>query len=161
MGGKFTRRWAATGDLPAGRHRHRLLRAPRRRPGQARREEIAIATTYYSEEGGYEGTRELLNRSPRPTAIFAGADQAAFGALAAIHEAGLSVPGDISIAGFDNTRLAALPNISLTSVDQDGVVMGRTAGRLLLERIEGRTSAVRFSVTPTLIHRSSTGPPGD
>jgi LacI family transcriptional regulator len=122
-------------------------------------EEIAIATTYYTEEGGYQGTQELLNRSPRPTAIFAGADQAAFGALAAIHEAGLSVPGDISIAGFDNTRLAALPNISLTSVDQDGVVMGRTAGRLLLERIEGRTSAVRFSVTPTLVHRSSTGPP--
>jgi LacI family transcriptional regulator, galactose operon repressor len=119
--------------------------------------EIAIATTYYTEEGGYEGALELLNRSPRPTAIFAGADQAAFGALAAAHEAGLSVPTDISIAGYDNTRLAALPNISLTSVDQDGTVMGRTAGRLLLERIEGRTSAVRFSVTPTLVHRRSTG----
>ncbi|TDC84936.1 LacI family DNA-binding transcriptional regulator [Actinomadura sp. 7K507] len=121
--------------------------------------EIAVATTYYTEEGGYEGARELLGRSPRPTAIFAGADQAAFGALAAVHEAGLSVPTDISIAGYDNTRLAALPNISLTSIDQDGTFMGRTAGRLLLERIEGRTSAVRFSVTPSLIHRRSTAPP--
>jgi LacI family transcriptional regulator, galactose operon repressor len=121
--------------------------------------ESAIATTSYSAEGGLEGARELLSRSPRPTAIFAGADQAAFGALAAVHEAGLSVPAGVSVIGYDNIRLAALPNIALTSIDQDGVVMGRTVGRLLLERIEGRTSAVRFSVTPSLIVRNSTAPP--
>ncbi|GIH26536.1 LacI family transcriptional regulator [Acrocarpospora phusangensis] len=124
-------------------------------------DEIAVATTSWTEEGGYIGTRELLARSPRLTAIFAGADQAAFGALAAVHEAGLSVPGDISVAGYDNTRMAALDHIALTSVDQDGVVMGRTAGRLLLERVEGRTASVRFSVTPTLVPRRSTAaPPG-
>ncbi|MBO3746145.1 LacI family DNA-binding transcriptional regulator [Streptosporangiaceae bacterium NEAU-GS5] len=121
--------------------------------------EIAIATTYYTEEGGYDGAQQLLARSRRPTAIFAGADQAAFGALAAVHEAGLAVPGDISIAGYDNTRLAALPNIAITSIDQDGAVMGHTAARLLLERIEGRTSAVRFSVTPSLVPRRSTAAP--
>jgi LacI family transcriptional regulator, galactose operon repressor len=121
-------------------------------------DEIAIAMTSYTEEGGHQGARELLARSPRPTAIFAGADLAAFGALAAIHEAGLAVPADISVAGYDNTRLAALANISLTSVDQDGAIMGKTAGRLLLERIEGRTASVRFSVNPTLIPRRSTGP---
>jgi LacI family transcriptional regulator len=122
-------------------------------------DEIAIATTFYHEQGGYDGARQLLSRSPRPTAIFAGADQAAIGALAAVHEAGLSVPADVSIAGYDNTLLAALPNIALTSVDQDGAVMGSTAGRLLLERIEGRMSAVRFSVTPKLVVRRSTAPP--
>ncbi|MGP3959482.1 LacI family DNA-binding transcriptional regulator [Nonomuraea sp. 3N208] len=121
--------------------------------------QIAVAQAAYTEEGGYAGARELLGRSPRPTAIFAGADLAAFGALRALHEAGLSVPADVSLAGYDNTRLAALSNISLTSVDQDGAIMGRTAGRLLLERIEGRTSSVRFSVTPTLVPRHSTGPP--
>ncbi|MFD2351296.1 substrate-binding domain-containing protein [Nonomuraea ferruginea] len=77
-----------------------------------------------------------------------GADQAAFGALAAVYEAGLRVPADVSVAGYDNTHLAALPNITLTSVDQEGSVMGGAACKLLLERIEGRTSAVRFSVTP-------------
>jgi LacI family transcriptional regulator len=125
-------------------------------------DEIAVATTSYSAEGGYEGARRLLARSPQPTAIFAGADQAAFGALAAIHEAGLSVPADVSVIGYDNIRLAALPNIALTSIDQDGVVMGRTAGRLLLERIEGsRTPPVRFSLTPSLVLRRTTGaPPG-
>ncbi|MEU4226335.1 LacI family DNA-binding transcriptional regulator [Nonomuraea sp. NPDC026600] len=122
-------------------------------------DETAIAKAYYNEEGGYQGARELLSRSPRPTAIFAGADQAAFGALAAVHEAGLSVPADISVAGYDNTKLADLPNISLTSVDQDGAVMGSTAARLLLERVEGRTSAVRFSVNPRLVIRRSTAPP--
>jgi LacI family transcriptional regulator len=122
--------------------------------------EIAIATTDWTEEGGHAGARELLARSPRPTAIFAGADLAAFGALAAIHEAGLSVPGDVSVAGYDNTRLAAMANIALTSVDQDGVLMGRTAARLLLERIEGRTASVRFSVTPALVCRRSTDTAG-
>jgi LacI family transcriptional regulator len=123
-------------------------------------DEIAVATTFYHEKGGYDGTHQLLSRSPRPTAIFAGADQAALGVLAALHEAGLSVPADISVAGYDNIHLAALPNITLTSVDQDGAVMGRAAGKLLLERIEGRTTPVRFSVTPSLILRGSTAAPG-
>jgi hypothetical protein len=46
---------------------------------------------------------------------------------------------------------ASLANVSLTSVDQDGGTMGRTAGRLLLERIQGRTASVRFSVNPSLV----------
>ncbi|MCA2225952.1 LacI family transcriptional regulator [Nonomuraea sp. NEAU-L178] len=122
-------------------------------------DEIAVAATSYSEEGGYRGARELLSRSPRPTAIFAGSDEAALGVLAALHEDGLSVPGDMSVAGYDNTRLAAHPHIALTTVNQDGDVMGRTAGRLLLERIEGRTSAAHFSVIPRLVVRRSTASP--
>ncbi|GAA4055709.1 LacI family DNA-binding transcriptional regulator [Actinomadura miaoliensis] len=122
-------------------------------------DEIAVVTTSYSAEGGYQGACELLGRDPRPTAIFAGADQAAVGALGAAHEAGLAVPADLSVVGYDNIQLAALPNIALTTVDQDGAVMGRTAARLLLERIEGRTSALRFSVTPSLIVRRSTAAP--
>ncbi|MFI6735818.1 LacI family DNA-binding transcriptional regulator [Nonomuraea sp. NPDC050451] len=121
-------------------------------------DEIAVVATSYSEEGGYLGAHELLSRSPRPTAIFAGSDESALGVLTALHEAGLSVPDDVSVAGYDNTRLAAHPNIALTTVNQDGAVMGRTAGRLLLERIGGRTTAVHFSVTPSLVVRRSTAP---
>ncbi|TYB50536.1 LacI family transcriptional regulator [Nonomuraea sp. PA05] len=121
--------------------------------------EIAVATSFYNEQGGYDGARELLSRTPRPTAIFAGADQAALGALAAVHEAGLSVPADVSVAGYDNTHLAALPNIALTSIDQDGREMGRAAGKLLLERVEGRMTPVRFTVTPSLVIRASTAAP--
>ncbi|QFY07574.1 substrate-binding domain-containing protein [Nonomuraea phyllanthi] len=122
-------------------------------------EHIAVVATSYTEEGGYQAARELLVRTPRPTAVFAGSDQAAFGALAAVHEAGLAVPGDVSVAGYDNARVTALAHISLTTIDQDGAIMGKTAGRLLLERIGGRTSSVRFSVTPTLVARRSTAPP--
>jgi ABC-type sugar transport system substrate-binding protein len=52
---------------------------------------------------------EPLARNPRPTAIFAGADLTAFGAPAALHEAELAVPGDISVVGYDNTRMASAP----------------------------------------------------
>ncbi|MEW9548273.1 LacI family DNA-binding transcriptional regulator [Nonomuraea sp. NPDC050783] len=125
-------------------------------------DEIAVAATAYTEEGGRRGAHELLARDPRPTAIFAGADLAAFGALAALHEAGLSVPADVSLAGYDNTRAAGLAHLALTTVDQDGTLMGRTAARLLLERVAGgRASSVRFSVTPSLVVRRSTGPPQD
>ena len=75
-------------------------------------------------------------------------------------EAGVSVPGDISVAGYDNTSIAAMGPISLTSVDQDGRLMGSNAARLLLERVEGkRRRSVLMSLSPTLVPRRSTGAP--
>ncbi|SEM93391.1 LacI family DNA-binding transcriptional regulator [Nonomuraea pusilla] len=118
-----------------------------------------VLATSFTEEGGFEGARELLARDDRPTAIFAGADIAALGVLRAADEAGLSVPEDLSVAGYDNIGIASLKRISLTSVDQDGHVIGATAARLLVERIEGRSRSVASSVSPTLIVRGTTGPP--
>ena len=125
-------------------------------------EHIDVVASTYSEEGGYTGARALLARPARrrPTAIFAGADVAAIGVIDAVREAGLTVPDDISVAGYDNTAIAALEPISLTSVDQDGHLMGTNAARLLIERIEGkRQRSVLFSLTPTLVPRRSTAPP--
>jgi len=123
-------------------------------------DEIDVVSTSYSEEGGYHATRELLARPVRPTAIFAGADVAAVGAVEAAYEAGLNVPGDISLAGYDNTNFAAVGPISLTSVDQDGHFMGTNAARLLLERIERkRERSVLLSLSPTLVPRRSTAAP--
>ncbi|GIH02998.1 LacI family transcriptional regulator [Rhizocola hellebori] len=122
--------------------------------------EIDIVASTYSEEGGYLAARELLARAVRPTAIFAGADVAAIGVFNAVYEAGLRVPQDVSIVGYDNTSFAALGPISLTSVDQDGHAMGTNAARLVLERIESkRTRSVLLSTSPTLIRRRSTAPP--
>jgi len=113
----------------------------------------------YSEEGGYRGARALIEAGPRPTAIFAGSDVTAMGALAALEEAGLRVPEDVSLAGYDNTSLAALRHVSLTSVDQPGQTMGAMAARLLLERVEkGRTDPIQTTVSPVLVPRSTTGP---
>jgi LacI family transcriptional regulator len=124
--------------------------------------QIDIVLTSYSEEGGYTAARELLSRPVRPTAIFAGADVAAIGVLEAAYELGLRVPEDVSLAGYDNTSIAALGPISLTSVDQDGHLIGSNAARLLLERIEQkRHRSVLLSLSPTLVPRRSTSvPPG-
>jgi LacI family transcriptional regulator len=123
---------------------------------------IDVVASTYSEEGGYSAAREMLARPPsqRPTAIFGGADVAAIGVLNALREAGLRVPDDISVTGYDNTAIAALEPISLTSVDQDGHLMGSNAARLLLERIEAkRQRSVLYSLAPTLVPRRSTAPP--
>jgi LacI family transcriptional regulator len=124
--------------------------------------EIDIASTSYTQEGGYLGAKQLLARDPRPTAIFAGADVVALGTMEAIAEAGLSVPGDISVAGYDNSALAAFGPISLTSVDQDGRQMGANAARLLVDRIgqrDRRTAQVTLS--PTLVVRRTTAAIGE
>jgi LacI family transcriptional regulator len=80
--------------------------------------------------------------------------------LEAIAEAGLSVPADISVVGYDNSALAAFGPISLTSVDQDGRQMGADAARLVVDRIadrERRTAQVTLS--PSLIVRRTTAAP--
>jgi LacI family transcriptional regulator len=119
-----------------------------------------IVSTSYTQEGGYTGTRRLLDRPHPPTAIFAGADIVAIGALEALAEAGLTVPGDISIAGYDNTSIAALGPISLTSVDQAGHRIGTNAARLLLERLTDRDRpATQIKLAPTLVPRRTTAPP--
>ncbi|MCA1220778.1 LacI family DNA-binding transcriptional regulator [Streptomyces sp. 8L] len=127
-----------------------------RRHGLA--EYARVATTAYSEEGGYLAGMELLSGTSRPTAVFAGADVAAMGVFRAAYELGLRVPRDVSLAGYNNTAVAALAPVRLTSVDQAGELMGATAARLLLERIEGRERAVLVSVSPSLVTRATTGP---
>lgn len=120
-----------------------------------------IVSTSYTRDGGYLGAQQLLARDRRPTAIFAGADVVAMGVLEALTEAGLSVPGDLSVAGYDNTNFAGLAPISLTSVDQAGHHIGATAARLLLDRIADRTRpTAQVTISPTLVVRRSTaGPP--
>jgi LacI family transcriptional regulator len=121
--------------------------------------EALVAGSSYSEEGGYRAALELLQRRDRPTAVFAGADIAAIGVLRAAAELGLSIPDDLSLAGYDNTTIASLAPINLTSVDQAGHEIGATAARLLVERLEGRSQAVLSSAQPTLVVRGSTAAP--
>ncbi|MGW4803485.1 LacI family DNA-binding transcriptional regulator [Kitasatospora sp. NPDC004272] len=114
----------------------------------------------YSEEGGYEAGKRLLGAADRPTAIMAGADVAALGVYRAAAELGLDIPGDLSLVGYNNTAVAALAPVQLTSVDQAGTTMGATAARMLLERVEGRrTRAMQTAMTPRLVVRSSTAAP--
>ncbi|MET8352020.1 LacI family DNA-binding transcriptional regulator [Micromonospora sp. NPDC005206] len=121
---------------------------------------IDIVSTTYTQQGGYLGAQQLLARPRRPTAIFAGADIVAMGVLEAIAQAGLTVPGDMSVAGYDNTTFADFEPISLTSVDQAGREIGRSAARLLLDRIAHLDKpAAHIRLSPTLVTRRSTATP--
>lgn len=95
----------------------------------------------------------------RPTAIHGGADIAALGAYTTLLEAGIHIPEDLSIVGYDNVPATALPPIGLTTVDQSGVSMGRQAAELLVSRIEGRTEAEHILIPPHLVVRKTTAPP--
>ena len=85
---------------------------------------------------GYDATRTLLSRRKRPTAIMASNDILAAGALQAIHEAGLRVPDDVSVIGFDDT-LATFLTPLLTTIRLPARVLGGIAARLVIDEIEG------------------------
>ena len=116
----------------------------------------------YTEQGGAEGARALMDgeEEERPTAIFAANDLAAVGALGALSERGVRVPHAMSLVGYDNTALAAVRRINLTTIDQPRPEIGRTAVTLLLERIEGRRDSARHVlIPPSLVVRGTTAAP--
>lgn len=114
----------------------------------------------YMTRGGYAGAQRLLSLPDRPTAIFAANDLSAFGVLDAIHEAGLSIPNDVSVIGFDDIPLASLVYPKLTTVRQPLVQIGRVAVRLLLEKLENPDKeARRITLATELVIRDSCAPP--
>jgi DNA-binding LacI/PurR family transcriptional regulator len=114
-----------------------------------------------TEVDGYEGARQLLKLRQRPTAIFAINDVMAFGAEKAIREAGLQIPRDISLVGFDDVLFSSFLGVPLTTVRQPTNEIGRTAATMLITRIEraGIPKRTRHIVLdPELIIRESSGP---
>jgi DNA-binding LacI/PurR family transcriptional regulator len=113
----------------------------------------------FTEEAGANAARELLAEPALPTAVFAANDMVAAGLLGEFDRAGVAVPDEISIVGYDNISIAHLAHVSLTTVDQPRSEMGRMALELLLERLERRRPRAVRLVEPTLVVRSTTGRP--
>jgi len=118
-----------------------------------------IATGPASIDGGRAAFAALWAAGRRPTAVLAMSDGMAIGAIRAIHERGLTVPGEVSVVGFDDVDLAASTDPPLTTVHQPVRGKGETAVRLLLSVMESRTAAPGHRRLETrLVVRSSTGP---
>ena len=100
-----------------------------------RKESASEVPGYSTEKIGYEGMKRLLSLPKRPTAVFARNDFTAVGAMSAVKEAGLSIPQDIAIVGFDDTPLAIHTMPPLTTVRQPMRLQGQIAAEMLLTRI--------------------------
>lgn len=125
--------------------------------------EPMIIASEDTDSGGITAVQKLLNLFSRenfPTALVCGNDFNAVGAMSALEEAGLSVPHDVSVIGYDNTSLAALRHVSLTTIDQPRIQMGRLAIEALVERLrDGRTDPMRRRLEPSLVVRATTAAP--
>jgi LacI family transcriptional regulator len=102
-----------------------------------------------TEESGYEAMRRILLGARRPSAIFAGNDVVAYGAIQAIKDDGLSIPDDISIVGFDDDLLSRYLNPPLTTVTNPAPGLGAEAARLLIGILKGRTVPSTRTALPT------------
>lgn len=121
-----------------------------------------LLLTQITREHGHEAARELLAlpETRRPTAIFAATDLHALGVYQAVREAGLNVPGDVSVVGFDDLPVAALMDPPLTTVRQPLNEMAAAATELALALGRGETvPKVGLEIATTLIVRGSTATP--
>ena len=114
----------------------------------------------FSTDAGVQAMRQFLALAQPPTAIFAANDDTAFGVLAAARAAGLRVPQDLSVVGFDNVPEAAVAHPPLTTVDQQVEWAVRTSVSMLIDLVEGRMPAsLRVVIPAHLVIRESTAPP--
>jgi DNA-binding LacI/PurR family transcriptional regulator len=118
-----------------------------------------VERTDMTEEGGYRAGVRLLSTGDPPTAVFAVNDVACIGMLSAADELGVSVPRELSLVGYDNTYLAGIRHIGLTTVDNASHEVGRHAADALLRRIAAPTQPeVLELIAPHIRIRGSSGP---
>jgi LacI family transcriptional regulator len=126
--------------------------------GQNLKEEW-IVTGDFQHEGGYMAAQKLLALGDMPTAVFVCNDLMAVGVIAALQEAGLRVPQDVSVIGYDNIPLASYSNPRLTTIAQPARELGYLAVERLLERLDDPNVVARHEMLPVmLIERDSCRP---
>ena len=118
-----------------------------------------IADGLYTEEGGAAAAATLLERAPDLTAIMAGNDKMAIGAISAIKESGRRVPEDVSVMGCDDLRGAEYCDPPLTTIHTPLYEVGQSACQRLLELVDGKVERVEETFPVSLTVRKSTAPP--
>lgn len=121
--------------------------------GVATDESLLVATRWFDRQDGYAATQQLLASGARPDALFCFTDLLALGALRALHDAGLSVPGDVAVVGIDDVEEGRFSVPSLTSISPDKAQIAEQAVDLLVSRINhvdelaGRDVSAGFALT--------------
>jgi LacI family transcriptional regulator len=124
--------------------------------GLALPEEYVVEGDFYL-DGGHAAMRRLLTLAQPPTAVFAAGDEMAIGAMRAIAEAGLRVPNDVAVVGFDDIDVAALIPPGLTTLAQDKAGFGTAAAEALVAMLRGADEPPEPTALPTtLVVRGST-----
>jgi DNA-binding LacI/PurR family transcriptional regulator len=145
------------GAMPGASGRRRGYRTTMRRHGLD--DEIRVIPGDYTEESGARAAEALLSDSHLPTAVIAGNDRCAVGLLDSLLRAGISVPRQVSVIGYDDSQLARMSHINLTSVSQDVPHMAEAVMHAVVERLEnGRSEAREIVLKPSLVVRETTGP---
>ena len=115
----------------------------------------------FREGGGYDGMKALLALSRRPSAVFVANNLMTLGAFRALHEAGVRIPDELALVGFDDMPWATSLNPPLTAISQPSQEIGSSAADLLLDRIARPERATRHLILETsLVVRASCGAPG-
>lgn len=105
--------------------------------------------------GGYKLMQELIRRGQLPSAIVVASDPMALGAFRALHQAGIKVPEDISVFSFDDIDSAAYLTPALSSVKIHSFEMGKTAVKLMYDRLKGRELPLKIVLPTELVYRES------
>lgn len=124
-----------TPELDSSRLRHQGWRNSMLRHG-LNPDKVPVEFGNYRYASGYEAAKRILAREERPTAILCFNDEMAFAARAAIQEAGLSVPDDISLIGFDNWDMSGYGTMKLTTVERSMSELAKEGTRVLIQRLE-------------------------
>ena len=146
-------------DKRPGAERLRGYRRELQRLGLTPRDEYVGYGDFYF-DSGYTAMQGLLELDEPPTAVVVAADMTALGAIRAANEAGLEVPRDLSVVGFDDIQLAEYLHPPLTTLRQAKASLGKEAGRALVRLIDGEADVPAAVTLPVeLIVRASTAPP--
>ncbi len=117
-----------------------------------------LAEGDFDAASGHRAMADLLSRGRPFSAVFVASDTVAVGAIAALRQAGLDVPGDVSVVGFDDVPLAAYFDPPLTTIHLPAFELGATAGQVLVDSVRGGAVAFQTTLATTLVVRASTSP---